>query len=154
MDKYAIVGCQECKYAWIVQDQPKRTECGRCESSFVYHKLRKFYTTDSSEKARMVRGRVQANLNGYEAEFEDALEEGVLDEVDWKDNPTVKSLSTHEKILEILRDEPETWFTKDELKEEITADSDETNSDVETAITKLNEDGKILVSNQDISLVV
>lgn len=76
---YTVVVCPECKYCWIVQDRPERTNCGRCETSHKFKSLKKFHQTENKDEAKEARSTVRANVIGDTDGFQRAKEAGNLD---------------------------------------------------------------------------
>jgi hypothetical protein len=66
---YAVVGCSDCQALWIVEGQPERSTCPRCQSTSKFTKRRKFVTTEDEDAAREARASLLAKRGGYEDEF-------------------------------------------------------------------------------------
>lgn len=76
---YTVVVCPNCRYCWIVQDRPDRTNCRRCQKSHQFGNLRKFHKTEQLTEARHARTTVRAEVLGDTSDFETAKEAGDLD---------------------------------------------------------------------------
>lgn len=118
--KYTVVPCPNCDNIKIVKETPETTTCGQCRKSFKFKSARKFYTTDSIEKARFVRGKVQARVRDMEDDFDNIIED-VLEY-----DPSEKSLA--QKHIETILDIPEP-----------TSNTTSTQSDTEIAKSALSK---------------
>lgn len=86
---YAVVGCEECSYLWIVEGRPETSRCPRCGKTRGYDKRRKFVRTEDADHAREVRSSMLANRSGHGdafaeldsfADLDDQLEEAGIDD--------------------------------------------------------------------------
>lgn len=83
MTLYTVVVCSECQYARVVPRQPKETTCGRCQTTKRFGTFKHYYQTEDKRAAAHVRARVQARVDNYGAEFEQAVEDDLIfEEVD------------------------------------------------------------------------
>ncbi|WP_435155081.1 DUF5817 domain-containing protein [Haladaptatus sp. DFWS20] len=62
---YSVVGCSACSNLWIVDGNPKTTQCSRCRKRRQFRKLKKFAESDDEDHAREVRASMLANRQGH-----------------------------------------------------------------------------------------
>lgn len=74
-----VTVCPDCKYVFIVKDQPDRTQCGRCETRHTFQKLQHYYQSEDAEAARQVRTKVRATVTESVDHYDRAKETGVLE---------------------------------------------------------------------------
>lgn len=77
---YNVVVCSRCKYVWIIKDQPKTSQCGKCRRTRKFKLLKKYHKTTDKEEAKLARAFFQSRVHGQEERFDEALEAGVLEE--------------------------------------------------------------------------
>ncbi|WP_255193383.1 DUF5817 domain-containing protein [Natronobeatus ordinarius] len=86
---YAVVGCSECSYLWIIEGRSETTQCPRCGSRKKYEKRKKFLETEDADHAREVRASMLANRQGHGeafaevdsfADLESQVADGVVDD--------------------------------------------------------------------------
>lgn len=72
---YTVVLCPDCQFVWIVNGQPDRTSCQRCQSSHKFGKIRHLKRVESNEEAREWRTALWADINGRKEEFEEVTKQ-------------------------------------------------------------------------------
>lgn len=78
INNYTVVSCANCEEVWIVEGNPERSQCPRCEKTRKFKLLKKYRSYDDIEKARIVRAKVKAAIGGNEDGFNQAFEDGSI----------------------------------------------------------------------------
>lgn len=152
MKRYSIVACNNCKSAWVVDVVGKgdnkvieTTTCRKCGKRHKFKPMRKFKSVNDQEAAKLIRARVEAVINGYEEEFEEAFDEGLLEEQDWDENPQIGTKSLEDHFYELLRDHSEKEVLVNKCVER---GFDE--SEVTEFISKARQDGGLVVDGTEV----
>ena len=66
---YAVVGCPECSWLWVVEGRPETSQCPTCGQTRAYEKRKQFVTTDDPDHAREVRASMLAARQGHDDAF-------------------------------------------------------------------------------------
>jgi hypothetical protein len=71
--RYAVVFCQVCNKARIIETDKKTTKCHRCNKRYKTTHLKKYFETDSQEKARIAIGYLHTKHNNKENIFREKI---------------------------------------------------------------------------------
>jgi len=91
---YAVVGCGECSFLWIVEGRPATSQCPRCGKRRSHDKRRQFVRTEDENHARELRSSMLASRSGHGeafaeldsfAELDERLDEAGIDDRSYLD---------------------------------------------------------------------
>lgn len=151
--EYTVVSCANCEEVWIVEGNPERSKCPRCEKTRKFKLLKKYKSYDNIRKARLVRAKVKAAIAGDEEDFDKALEEDmVLAENEDIFSGSRFASSSAQSFESVVREAVEKFDSIEEISEyseEHGYDSDR----VEKYISKKKLNGEIIENKDSIKFV-
>lgn len=156
MKRYSVVACNNCNSAWVVdvkgqgEKNPiiKTTTCRKCGKRHKFKPMRKFKSVNDKEAAKLIRARVEAVINGYEEEFEEAFDQGLLEETDWDENPRIGTKTLEDHFYEVLEE-----FSEEEVIIEECVERGFEESEVIEFIARARQQSEIIVDGSTVEKI-